>query len=127
MEKDENQTGYTLENGNMGQVQIADEVVAIIAGLAATEVEGVASMAGNITNELVSKLGKKSLSKGIRVKVEDGIVNVNVALNIAYGYSVPKTCKKVQEQVKAAIENMTGLEVEKVDIQIANVSISKEK
>ena len=124
MEKDENQTGYTLENGNMGQVQIADEVVAIIAGLAATEVEGVASMAGNITNELVSKLGKKSLSKGIRVKVEDGIVNVNVALNIAYGYSVPKTCKKVQEKVKAAIENMTGLEVEKVDIQIANVSIS---
>ena len=127
MEKDENQTGYTLENGNMGQVQIADEVVAIIAGLAATEVEGVAGMAGNITNELVSKLGKKSLSKGIRVKVEDGIVNVNVALNIAYGYSVPKTCKKVQEKVKAAIENMTGLEVEKVDIQIANVSISKEK
>ena len=127
MEKDENQTGYTLENGNMGQVQIADEVVAIIAGLAATEVEGVASMAGNITNELVSKLGKKRLSKGIRVKVEDGIVNVNVALNIAYGYSVPKTCKKVQEKVKAAIENMTGLEVEKVDIQIANVSISKEK
>lgn len=127
MEKDENQTGYTLENGNMGQVQIADEVVAIIAGLAATEVEGVASMAGNITNELVSKLGKKSLSKGIRVKVEDGIVNVNVALNIAYGYSVPKTCKKVQEKVKAAIENMTGLAVEKVDIQIANVSISKEK
>ena len=127
MEKDQNQTGYTLENGNMGQVQIADEVVAIIAGLAATEVEGVASMAGNITNELVSKLGKKSLSKGIRVKVEDGIVNVNVALNIAYGYSVPKTCKKVQEKVKAAIENMTGLEVEKVDIQIANVSISKEK
>lgn len=127
MEKDENQTGYTLENGNMGQVQIADEVVAIIAGLAATETEGVASMAGNITNELVSKLGKKSLSKGIRVKVEDGIVNVNVALNIAYGYSVPKTCKKVQEKVKAAIENMTGLEVEKVDIQIANVSISKEK
>ena len=127
MEKDENQTGYTLENGNMGQVQIADEVVAIIAGLAATEVEGVASMAGNITNELVSKLGKKSLSKGIRVKVEDGIVYVNVALNIAYGYSVPKTCTKVQEKVKAAIENMTGLEVEKVDIQIANVSISKEK
>lgn len=127
MEKDENQTGYTLENGSMGQVQIADEVVAIIAGLAATEVEGVASMAGNITNELVSKLGKKSLSKGIRVKVEDGIVNVNVALNIAYGYSVPKTCKKVQEKVKAAIENMTGLEVEKVDIQIASVSMSKEK
>lgn len=127
MEKEEKQTGYTLEDGSMGQVQIADEVVAIIAGLAATDVEGVASMAGNITNELVSKLGKKSLSKGIRVKVEDGVVSVNVALNIAYGYSVPKTCTKVQEKVKAAIENMTGLEVAKVDIQIANVSIAKEK
>ena len=101
MEKDENQTGYTLENGNMGQVQIADEVVAIIAGLAATEVEGVASMAGNITNELVSKLGKKSLSKGIRVKVEDGIVNVNVALNIAYGYRV---CQHCMTQIKRTVK-----------------------
>ena len=120
---------YTIRENvsNIGEVRVADEVVAIIAGLAATEIEGVKSMAGNITNELVSKLGKKSLSKGIRVKVEDGVVSVNVALNIAYGYSVPKTCTKVQEKVKAAIENMTGLEVAKVDIQIANVSITKEK
>ena len=55
------------------------------------------------------------------------MVHVQVALNIAYGYSVPKTCKKVQEKVKTAIENMTGLEVSRVDIQIANVSMSKEK
>lgn len=126
MEKDENQTGYTLENGNMGQVQIADEVVAIIAGLAATEVEALPAWR-QYHKRTGQQTGQESLSKGIRVKVEDGIVNVNVALNIAYGYSVPKTCKKVQEKVKAAIENMTGLEVEKVDIQIANVSISKEK
>lgn len=127
MGKDENQTGYTLEDGSMGQVQIADEVVAIIAGLAATEVEGVAGMAGNITKEIVSRLGKKSLSKGIKVEVEDGSVHVVVALNIAYGYSVPKTCKKVQEKVKAAIENMTGLEVSGVDIRIASVSMEKGK
>ena len=128
MGKEENQNGYMIpgEEG-FGQVQIADEVVAIIAGLAATEVEGVASMAGNITNELVSKLGMKNLSKGVKVSVENGVVKVDLTLNIDYGYSVPKTCKKVQEKVKAAIENMTGLEVEKVDIQIANVSISKEK
>ena len=62
----------------MGEVKIADEVVAIIAGLAATEVEGVSSMAGNITNELVSKLGMKNLSKGVRVEVLSGIVNVDV-------------------------------------------------
>ena len=120
MSREENQDNYTLQSDeSFGQVQIADEVVAIIAGLAATEVEGVASMAGNITNELVGKLGMKNLSKGIKVAVEDGVVQVDVALNIAYGYSVPKTCQKVQEKVKASIENMTGLEVSSVNIRIA--------
>ena len=69
MAKDE-RTTYTIQNDNsMGEVQIADEVVAIIAALAATEVDGVASMAGNITNELVSRLGMKNLSKGVKVDV----------------------------------------------------------
>lgn len=128
MSREENQDNYTLQSDeSFGQVQIADEVVAIIAGLAATEVEGVASMAGNITNELVGKLGMKNLSKGIKVAVEDGVVQVDVALNIAYGYSVPKTCQKVQEKVKASIENMTGLEVSSVNIRIASVSMEKRK
>ncbi|MCI5994694.1 MAG: Asp23/Gls24 family envelope stress response protein [Blautia sp.] len=128
MSREENQNNYTLQSDeSFGQVQIADEVVAIIAGLAATEVEGVASMAGNITNELVGKLGMKNLSKGIKVAVEDGVVQVDVALNIAYGYSVPKTCQKVQEKVKASIENMTGLEVSSVNIRIASVSMEKRK
>lgn len=124
MAKEDNQNSYTIQsNEGFGQVQIADEVVAIIAGLAATEVEGVASMAGNITNELVSKLGARSLSKGIKVSVEEGVVSVAVGLNISYGYNVPKTSKMVQEKVKAAIENMTGLSVANVDIRIANVSM----
>ena len=127
MEKDENQTGYTLENGNMGQVQIADEVVAIIAGLAATEVEGVASMAGNITNELVSKLGMKNLSKGVRVEVLDGSVEVEVALNIAYGFAIPDVSAKVQEKVKTAIETMTGLNVALVNVRIASVDMGGNK
>lgn len=126
MGKEENQNNYTIQNEEcFGQVRIADEVVAIIAALAATEVEGVASMAGNITNELVGKLGMKNLSKGIKVTVEDGIVQVEVALNVAYGYSVPKVCQKVQEKVKASIENMTGLEVSSVNIRIASVSMGK--
>ena len=106
-------------------VQIADEVVAIIAGLAATEVEGVASMAGNITNELVSKLGMKKLSKGIKVSVDNGEVAVEVAINIDYGYSVPKTSRMVQEKVKASIENMTGLTVSDVNVTIASVCMEK--
>ncbi len=128
MSREENQDNYTLQSeDSFGQVQIADEVVAIIAGLAATEVEGVASMAGNITNELVGKLGMKNLSKGIKVVVEEGVVQVDVALNVAYGYSVPKICQTVQEKVKASIENMTGLEVSSVNIRIASVSMEKRK
>ena len=100
-----------IKDGHLGEVKIADEVVTIIAGLAATEVEGVSSMAGNITNELVSKLGMKNLSKGVRVEVLDNIVNVDLSLNIAYGCSIPKVSAEVQDKVKNAIENMTGLEV----------------
>lgn len=123
----EDRKTFKIKDGNLGAVKIADEVVAIIAGLAATEVEGVGSMAGNITNELVSKLGMKNLSKGIRVEVLDGIVNVDVALNISYGYSVPDVSVKVQERVKNAIENMTGLEVSIVNIRIASVDMGSNK
>lgn len=124
--KEENQNSYTIQSDEaIGQVQIADEVVAIIAGLAATEVEGVASMAGNITNELVSKLGMKKLSKGIKVSVENCEVAVEVAINIDYGYSVPKTSRMVQEKVKASIENMTGLTVSDVNVTIASVCMEK--
>lgn len=111
----------------MGVVKIADEVVAIIAGLAATEVEGVSSMAGNITNELVSKLGMKNLSKGIRVEVLGDKVNVEVSLNIAYGYAIPEVSERVQEKVKSAIENMTGLEVSVINIKIASVDMENNK
>ena len=116
----EDRKTFKIKDGNLGEVKIADEVVAIIAGLAATEVEGVGSMAGNITNELVSKLGMKNLSKGIRVEVLEGTVNVDVALNISYGYSIPEVSAKVQDRVKNAIENMTGLEVSVVNIRIAS-------
>ena len=127
MAKDERNI-YTIQNdASKGEIKIADEVVAIIAALAATEVEGVSSMAGNITNELVSKLGMKNLSKGVRVEVLSGIVNVDVALNIAYGYSIPEVSAKVQERVKSAIENMTGLEVADVNIKVAGVEMESQE
>ena len=113
------------EKDKIGEVQIADEVVAIIAGLAATEVDGVDSMAGNITNELVGKLGMTNLSKGVKVVVTEEHVSVNMALNLKYGYSIPDVCEKVQEKVKNAIENMTGLTVLDVNIKIAGVSLEE--
>lgn len=124
----EKRTTYKIQDlGKVGEVHIADEVVAIIAGLAATEVEGVASMAGNITNELVSKLGMKSLSRGVKVTVLEGVVTVDLALNIEYGKNVLETSRTVQERVKTSIENMTGLEVADVNIHIASVDMEKEK
>ena len=119
---------YTIYDDNtIGTVQIADEVVAIIAGLAATEVDGVVSMAGNITNDTVGKLGMKNLSRGVKVEVLEGVVSVRLALNIRYGYSIPETCQKVQEKVKAAIENMTGLEVADVNVSIADVVLEQSR
>ena len=123
MAKDE-RTTYTIQNDNsMGEVQIADEVVAIIAALAATEVDGVASMAGNITHELVSRLGMKNLSKGVKVDVLEGVVTVSLALNLKYNYSIMDVTAKVQDRVKTAIENMTGLEVADINIRVAGVEM----
>ena len=123
----EDRKAYMIKDDNLGEVRIADEVVAIIAGLAATEVEGVSSMAGNNTNELVSKLGMKNLSKGIKVDVQEQVVKVDVALNIRFGYAIPEVSTKVQERVKSAIENMTGLEVSNINVRIAGVNLEKRK
>ena len=121
----DNRKVVKIKEDNLGEVHVADEVVAIIAGLAATEVEGVASMAGNITNELVSKLGMKNLSKGVKVEVAEKTVSVEVALNISYGYSIPEVSEKVQEKVKSAIE--TGLSVAIVNVRIATVDMKNTK
>ena len=124
----EKRTTYKIQDlGGIGEVQIADEVVAIIAGLAATEVEGVASMAGNITNELVSMLGMKNLSKGVKVTILENVVTVDLNLYIEYGRSIIDVSKKVQEKVKSSLENMTGLEVADVNIHIAGVDMENEK
>ena len=126
MAKDERNT-YTLQNDeSLGEVKIADEVVAIIAALAATEVDGVASMAGNITNEVIGKLGIRNLSKGVKVDVLEGVVTVSLALNIKYNYSIVDVTGKVQDRVKNAVENMTGLEVADVNIKVAGVEMDRQ-
>ena len=111
----ENKSSYQInEQGVLGEVKIADDVIAVIAGIAATEVTGVARMCGNITNELVSKLGVNNLSKGVKVVVEN------------HGVSIPEISKKVQDRVKAAIENMTGLKVREVNVRVTGVAAEEE-
>lgn len=112
-----------FENMEYGEVQIADDVVATIAGLASTDVEGVYAMHTNITNEIVGKLGVKNLSKGVKITIEDAKVYVDLGITMKYGFSIPDTAKAVQDKVKSAIENMTGLEVAVVDVRICGVNI----
>ncbi len=123
MSKEENKSVETNSSEQLGEVKIADEVIAIIAGLAATEVEGVASMVGNVSHELIARLGMKNLSKGVKVDMLDDVVSVSLALNLSYGYNVMETSKKVQEKVKTAVQNMTGLTVADVNIKIAGVDM----
>lgn len=128
MEQELNKNSYALqENEELGSVKIADDVVAMIAALAATEVEGVAAMSGNMTNELLSRVGVKNAAKGTRVEVLQKKVKVDLAITIEYGFNIPATCQRVQAKVKNAVENMTGLEVTDVNIRIAGINVSKDR
>lgn len=118
--------GATLElSGVDGEVKIADDVIAAIAGMAATEIEGVAYMSGNITKEIIGKLGIKNLSRGVVIRLEEGKVHAELSIVIRYGYSIPKTSRTIQEKVKSSIEGMTGLPVERVNVHIIGVDIDK--
>ena len=112
-------------NKSLGDVVIADEVLAIIAGIAATEVEGVHSMDGGWSGQFISKLGIKDLARGVKVQVREGEVKVDLSLNMEYGYAIPKVSNLVQDKVSASINNMTGLNVSEVNIRISGV-VNKE-
>ncbi len=126
MEKEfERNTVVLQEDGGIGAVQIADDVVAVIASLAVVEVEGV-YLAGNMTNDLMGKVGKKGV-RGVKVDVLEGNVTVDMVVTIEFGRNIPAVCQKVQGKVKAAIENMTGLTCSDVNIRIAGVNTKKDK
>ena len=128
MERETSKNTYVLqEDNNIGTVRIADEVVVMIASLAATEVDGVSSLAGNISNEMMSKVGVKNLTKVVKVEVFGSDVKVEVAVLVEYGYSIPATSQRLQERVKNAIENMTGLNVTDVNVRIAGVNMNTGK
>ena len=112
-------------NKSLGDVVIANEVLAIIAGIAATEVEGVHSMDGGWSGQFISKLGIKDLARGVKVQVREGEVKVDLSLNMEYGYAIPKVSDLVQDKVSASINNMTGLTVSEVNIRISGV-VNKE-
>ena len=105
------------------QIKISDDVVATISGLAASEVDGVDSMAGNITNEIVGKLGIKNSSKGVRIAIDGDEVTAELYINIKYGFRITDVTSQIQDKVKTAIENLTGLKVVAVNIHVVEIIV----
>ncbi len=114
------------DNTTYGQIKISDEVVAIIAGLAATEVTGVAGMSGGLAGGIAEMLGKKNLSKGVKVEVGDREAAVDLFIVVEYGTKIPDIAWQIQENVKKAIEAMTGLQVIEINVHVQGVNIEKE-
>ena len=122
---DKSRQSHSLSDNTLGEVKIADEVVAVIAGLATTETEGVASMAGDISGDIISRLSMKKLVKGVKVEVIENHVIVDVSINVFYDTNIPSVSQKIQDKVKLAIENMTGLEVIEVNVKVIGIQRAK--
>lgn len=118
------------ENENhteIGSIRIANEVVGVIAGLAATEIEGVAGMSGGIVGGIAEMLGRKNLSKGVKVEVGEREAAVDLFLIVSYGVTIPEVAYKVQNNVKKAIVSMTGLEVVEVNVHVQGVQFPQDE
>lgn len=115
-----------VEKDNYGTVKIANEVVSIIAGLAATEVDGVTSMSGGITGDITEMFGMKNLSKGVKVEVGEKEAAIDLFIIVDYGCKIYEVATNVQENVKNKVEAMTGLNVVEVNVNVQGVNIPKE-
>jgi uncharacterized alkaline shock family protein YloU len=114
-------------NTEMGTIRIADEVVSTVAGIAASEVEGVATLSGGWGTDLVEKLGRKNLGKGIKVEVIDGSTSIDISIVVKFGHPIPDVAETVQQEVKQSVETMTGLQVKAVNVNVIAVEIKKEE
>lgn len=114
------------ENNDVGSIRIADEVVAIVAGMAATEVSGVAGMSAGLVGGIAEMLGKKSLAKGVKVEVGEREAAVDLYIIVEYGVRIPDVALRVQENVKRGIESMTGLDVVEVNVHVQGVGFTQE-
>lgn len=119
------------ENSNLpselGVVKIADEVVSIVAGLAAADIEGVASMSGGIAGGIAEVLGRRNLSKGVKVEVGTEDTKIDIFIIVKYGVRIPDVAWDIQEAVKKAVETMTGLKVTHVNVHVQGVNFPQKE
>ena len=111
-----------LSEDDIGAVRVADEVVSVIAGLAATDIEGIAGMSGGLVGGIAEMLGRKNLSKGVKVEVGEREAAVDLYIIVKFGVRIPEVALNVQERVKEAVEQMTGLKVVEVNVHVQGVA-----
>ncbi len=116
---------YLVQSVEKGTVNISEEVVAAIAALAISEVEGVYGLSSSFTADLAELLGRKNMSKGVKLSIEDSVVTVECFVVISYGYEIPAIAETIQNDVTTAIESMTGLKVAAVNVDICGISAAK--
>ena len=117
-----NEKEIVKKDSSLGAIRIADEVVSIIAGLAATEVDGIAGMSGGIAGGIAEMLGRKNFAKGVKVEVGEKEAAVDLYIIVKYGVRIPDIALAVQENVKQAIQNMTGITVARVDVLVVGLT-----
>ena len=109
-----------------GSIHISEEVIASIASLAATEVEGVCGLSANLGSDLAEMLGKKNLGKGIKLSFQDDVISIDCYVVALFGYTVIEIAKNVQEKVTSAVESMTGRTVRSVNVEICGITLPKD-
>ena len=117
---------YVSRSDELGNIHISEEVLAVIAAAAALEVEGVGGLAANLGSDLAELLGKKNLSRGIRLHVEGESVTIDVAILVKYGYTIPDVARAVQEGIAGSVEATSGLSVAAVNVSVGGVVFDKE-
>ena len=116
---------YVSRSDELGNIHISEEVLAAIAAAATLEVEGVHALSANLGSDLAELLGKKHLTKGIQIQMEEDKVKVDLSVLMAYGHTIPEVGKAVQDAVKNAVKSMTGLDVAEVNVAVSGISFEK--
>jgi len=111
-----------INASNHGKVNIADDVIGVIGSIAAAEIEGIKSLSGTFSEEMMSMIGKKSFNKGVRVEMENDVILIELSVIVDYGTKIHEIAKLVQENVKLAIESMTGFKVSAVNVFVEGIN-----
>lgn len=116
---------YISQLEELGTIHISEEVIASIAAMATVEVEGVGSLSANLGTDIADLLGKKNLSKGVRLEITENEVTITVSVLIKYGYAIPEVARAVQDAVMASVEDTTGLKVTAVNVNVCGIAFER--